>query len=344
MPSTKLDAQRAPVSPPPFPQAISRRTWLAGAACAAIGLPGLARGQDAWPAKPITLVAVTPAGGNSDNYLRILSVPLGDLLKTSVIVENKPGAGGTIAGKFVLDAPPDGHMVMGASGSSHVLYPLLGENVPYDVQRDFKPVAMIGVSYLALLVRADSPYKSVADIVAAAKQAPGKLTFGSPGIFGIQRLAGELFQQRTGTSLVNVPNVRGSARLDVIGGHVDMIFDSGAEEQIKGGTLRALAVSSRKRLPQLPDVPTMEEQGVRDYEVTSWAGAFVHARTPDSVVDQLNKAIVAVLNGDPGRSRLTALGLEPSPLSRQQFTDFYNQDFRKWAAVVDAQGLKKKVK
>ncbi len=327
------------------PQLLARRALLGSAACAVIGLPAFAQvSRSSWPARPVTLVAVTPPGGNSDTYLRILSVPLAEQLHTQVIVDNRPGAGGTIAGKLVLDGPPDGYLVMGGSGSSHVLYPLLAEKVPYDARKDFRPVAMIGVGYQMLLVRPDSPFRTVSDILAAARKDPGKLSFASPGTFGIQRMAGELLQQRAGIRLVNVPNVRGSARGDVLGGHVDMMFDTGAEEQVKAGTLRAIAVTSPKRLHSFPDIPTMQEQGVADFDVSSWAGTFVHAQTPDAIVDRLNKAIVASLNADPARSRLMALGLEPSTMSAQQFAAFYEQDYRQWAGVVESQGLKRQAR
>ena len=320
---------------------VSRRAVLGGMAAALCPLAAYA--QAGWPSKPLVLVAVTPPGGNSDTYLRTVATPLADILKATVVVDNKPGAGGTIAGQYVLDNGSDGHAAIGASGSSHVLYPLLAEKVPYDAHRDFKPVALIGSAHQMLLVRPDSPLRSVADVVAAAKKAPGTLNFGSPGLFGIQRLAGELFQQQAGIRMVNVPNVRGSARMDVIAGHVDMMFDSGAENMVKAGTLRALAVTSATRSPQFPDVPTMMEQGVKDFEVSSWAGIFVSAKAPDEVVEKLNRAVVASLQTEAAKAKLHSLGMSTTPMTAKQFADFYEQDYRKWAGVVESQKLKTKI-
>lgn len=325
------------------PNGLTRRLVLGAMALSAAALPLTAAADAAWPSKPIVLVAVTPPGGNSDTYLRTLSVPLAEILKTTVIVDNKPGAGGTIAGKYVLDAGSEGYAAIGASGSSHVLYPLLADKVPYDAHRDFKPVALIGSAYQMLLVRPDSPFRSVADVIAAAKQSPGKLNFGSPGIFGIQRLAGELFQQQAGIQMVNVPNVRGSSRLDVIAGHVDMMFDSGAETMVKAGTLRALAVTSPTRSPLFPDVPTMIEQGVKDFEVSSWSGVFVAAKTPDAVIERLNRAIVASLETEAAKTKLHSLGMSTSPMSVKAFAAFYDKDYRKWAGVISARELKNKI-
>lgn len=320
---------------------LTRRLVLGGMAASLWPLGAAA--QASWLSKPLVLVAVTPPGGNSDTYLRTVATPLAEILKATVVVDNKPGAGGTIAGQYVLDNGADGHAAIGASGSSHVLYPLLADKVPYDAHRDFKPVALIGSAYQMLLVRPDSPFRSVADVVAAARKAPGQLNFGSPGLFGIQRLAGELFQQQAGIRMVNVPNVRGSARMDVIAGHVDMMFDSGAENMVKAGTLRALAVTSATRSPQFPDVPTMMEQGVKDFEVSSWAGIFVSARTSDDIVERFNRAVVASLRTEAAQTKLHSLGMSTTPMTAKEFAAFYDNDYRKWAGVVESQQLKRKI-
>ncbi|MDM0072126.1 tripartite tricarboxylate transporter substrate binding protein [Variovorax sp. J31P207] len=309
-------------------------------AISAYALPAFAQG-DAWPSKAITWVAVTAPGGNSDVLARVIGQPLGSALKVPVVVENKPGASGAIAGSFVAKAAPDGYTLLGGSIASHAIAPLISKNIPYDVLKDFAPVTMIGANYNVLVVPVNSPFKTVADVIAAAKAAPGTLSFGSPGIGGTQHMSGELFQARANVKLIHSPNVRGSALTDVMAGHVNMMFEGPAVfAQIQGGKLRALAVTSRKRLPQLPDVPTMEEAGVPNFEVLAWHGVFAPAGTPKPVLQRLQKEIAAILKTPEVQQRLEQLGMTPSGTTPDEFAAFQKAEVQKWSAVVQAAGIK----
>ncbi|MBD9394103.1 tripartite tricarboxylate transporter substrate binding protein [Acidovorax sp. ACV01] len=313
------------------------------AACAAVlCAPGHAQAQtDAWPTKPITWVAVTGPGGNSDVLARLIGQPLSAALKVPVVVENKPGGSGIIASSFVIKSPPDGYTLIGGSIASHAIAPLINKKTPFDVLKDFAPVTMIGANYNVLVVPASSPYKTVADVIAAAKANPGTLSFGSPGIGGTQHMSGELFQNAARIKMIHIPNVRGSAITDVMAGHISMMFEGpSVYSQIHGGKLRALAVTSKKRLPQLPDVPTMDEAGVPGFEVMAWHGVFAPAGTPKPVLQRLHKEIAAILRTPEVQHRLEQMGMTGSGIAPDEFAAFQRSEIEKWAAVVQAANIK----
>lgn len=296
---------------------------------------------DTWPSRPITWVAVTGPGGNSDVLGRLIAQPLSVALRVPVVIENKPGASGIIANSFVIKSPADGYTLVGGSIASHAIAPLLNKNTPFDVLKDFAPITMIGANYNVLVVPANSPYKTLADVIAAAKASPGTLSFGSPGIGGTQHMSGELFQSMARIKMIHIPNVRGSALTDVIAGHINMMFEGpSVYPQIQGGKLRALAVTSKKRLPQLPNVPTMDEAGVPGFEVLAWHGVFAPAGTPKPVVLRLQKDIAAILKTPEAQQRLEQMGMTPSGISPDEFAAFQKAEVAKWSALVEVAGIK----
>ncbi len=307
-------------------------------AAAAAALPAMAQGS--WPDRTITWVSVSAPGGNSDVVSRVVSQKLADRLKVPVLVDNKPGASGGIASAFVAKAAPDGHTVLAGSIASHAIYPLIGKT-SYDPQKDFVPVTVLGTNANVLVVPVNSPYKSVQDVLAAARATPGAVSYGSPGIGSTQHMSGELLQKLTGVKLTHVPNVRGSVVTDVMAGHIPMTFDGPSIlPHVTGGKLRALAVTSKRRLPQLPDVPTMEEAGVKGFEVSSWQSLYVPAGTPRPVVEKLHQEVAAVLGLPDVIARFQQMGLVPSAMTPAEFASFQRAEIAKWAAVVKDSGIK----
>ena len=320
---------------------MQRRHVIQAAAAAAVAIfSGQAMALGPWPERPIVWVSVSAPGGNSDVVSRVITQKLSERLKVPVVVENKPGASGGIASAFVAKAPPDGYTLLAGSIASHAIYPLIGK-VAFDPVRDFVPVMVLGSNANVLVVPVDSPYKTVQDVLAAARATPGAVAYGSPGIGSTQHMSGELLQKLTGVKLTHVPNVRGSVITDVMAGHIPMTFDGPSLlPHVTGGRLRALAVTSKKRLPQLPDVPTMEEAGVNGFEVSSWQALYAPAGTPKSVVDKLNQEVAAVLTAPEVVARFQQMGLTTLPMTPAEFAAFQRAEIAKWSAVVKEGRLK----
>lgn len=307
---------------------------MACAACSALAQTG------AWPDRQITWVSVSAPGGNSDVVSRVVGQKLAERMKVPVVVENKPGASGGIASAYVAKAAPDGYTVLAGSIASHAIYPFIGK-VQFDPVRDFVPVTVLGTSANVLVVPIGSPYKTLQDVLAAAKSDPGSVAYGSPGIGSTQHMSGELLQKLAGVKLTHVPNARGSVVSDVIAGHISMTFDGPSLlPHVTAGKLRPLAVTSKKRFPQLPDVPTMEEAGAKGFEVTSWQALYVPAGTPKSVVDKLQQEVASVLAMPDVIARFQQMGLVASGMSSDQFSAFQKAEIAKWSAVIKESGIK----
>jgi tripartite-type tricarboxylate transporter receptor subunit TctC len=320
---------------------IGRRALLAAAALLPAALSATARAQ-AFPDRPIKLVVPFPPGGPVDVTARILGQQLGPIIGQPVIVENRAGASGAIGSKQVLAAEADGHTLLCGNISSLVVTPIVNRNRDYDPAKAFVPVAKVSQNNQVLVINPDLPAKSVKELIALAKAAPGKLNFGSAGPGNASHLAAELFKLKTGTDIVHVPyKGAADAMTGVMGGQVQMFFGdiAGAMPMIKEGRLRALALSGEVRSPEVPDVPTMLESGV-DYVVLTYIGVVAHAATAPATVERLNAAINASLRTPQFAAAAARLNAEVRPASPAAFGAFLAAERTKWDEVVRLAGIK----
>jgi tripartite-type tricarboxylate transporter receptor subunit TctC len=328
---------------------MQRRTLVQSAALAAAGalmaLPAMA--QTTWPTgKAISYVVPFAAGGTTDTLARLIGQQLGTALGTTVVVENKGGAAGSIGSEAAARSAPDGYTLLGGTVSSHAinisLYPKLG----YDPIKSFSPVTLIGTNPVVLVVSANSPYKTLKDVLTAAKGKQGGLSSASAGTGSSQHLAVELLAYKSGVKFTHIPyKGSGPAIQDVISGQVDMMFDTTvvAAPHIQSGKLRAIAVTSPKRLASMPDVPTVAESGVaelKDFEVQSWQAIFVPAGTPTPVVGRLHDEIRKILAQPDMQTRLKGFGMEPADMNVAQIATFQKAEVDKWAQVIKAANIK----
>ena len=313
-------------------------TLLAGLAFAS--LAGVSHAQ-AWPSKPIRWIVPFAPGGTTDILARTIAEKLTPALGKPVIVENNPGAGGSVGATQTAKAAPDGYTIMGGTISTHAINASLYKQLPYDPVKDFVPITLIARVPNLLVVNPEVPAKSVKELIALLKANPGKYTFASSGNGTSQHLSGELFKSMAGVDMQHIP-YKGSppALQDVVGGQVTMTFDNitTAWPLAKAGKLRALAVTTAKRSPIAPDVPTLAESGLAGYEVGSWQGVFAPAGTPPDVVKRLNTEIVKIINMPDVRAKLEALGAEPVGNSSDEFATIVKSEVAKWAKVVKESG------
>ena len=302
-----------------------------------------AQAQDKWPSRPITYVVPFAAGGTTDVLARVIGNKLGPVLGTSVVVENKPGAGGNIGSDFVAKAAPDGYTILGGTISSHAINVSLYPNMPYDPIKSFSPVTLIGTLPNVLVVNADSPYQSLQEVISAAKAQSEKLTFGSSGNGTSQHLSGELFQSMTGSKMLHIP-YKGSAPAmqALLGRQVNLVFENilSAVPLIQSGKLRPLAVTSSTRASSLPDVPTLSEAGLPGYEIVSWQAVFAPAGTPQPVVQRLSTEIGKIINDPEVKARLAGLGVEPSGAGPAELGALQKSEVAKWAKLIKASNIK----
>ena len=328
---------------------MQRRTLVRSAlASLAAGLPALpALAETSWPTgKAITYLVPFPAGGTTDLLARLIAQKLGPALGTSVIIDNKGGAGGSIGSEVAARAAPDGFTMLGGTISSHAinvsLYPKLG----YDPQKSFAPVTLIGTNPVVLVVNQASPYKTLKELIEASRAKPGGLSSASAGTGTSQHLALELMAYKSGVKFTHVPyKGSGPAIQDVIGGQVDMMFDTTvvAGPHIQSGKLRALAVTSAKRLASMPNVPTVAESGIpglADFEVVSWQAIFVPAGTPAPIVARLHDEIRKILAQPEMQEKLKGFGMEPADMTTAQIAAFQKSEVDKWAQVIKAANIK----
>ncbi|RKJ97295.1 Bug family tripartite tricarboxylate transporter substrate binding protein [Alicycliphilus denitrificans] len=318
---------------------ISRRLIL-GASLLAACTTALA--QD-YPAKPIRFIVPFPPGGGTDSLTRLVANKLTETLKWNFVVENKPGAGGNVALDTTAKAAPDGYTLVMAQTDNVVLNPLLYSKLTYDPVKDLVPVGLVASGPAVLVVRADSPYKTLADVVAAAKAAPAKLTFASPGLGTVSHLISELWQKSSGMKLTHVP-YRGLSQAlpDVLSGQVDMYMGSipTLQGHIKGGKVRALAVTTAKRSPVLPQVPTYTESGIPGVELASVWGVMAPSGTPQNVIQRLNTELNKVLQQPDTREKIIASGAVMLGGSPQEMGELYAADRQKLAPVVRDSGTR----
>jgi len=322
---------------------MKRRTLLHTAIASSVLGTSAAWAQDAYPSKPVTYLVPFPTGGTTDILARLIAQKLGPAMNTTFVIDNKGGAGGSIGSEIGSRAPADGYTLVGGTISSHAinvsLYPKLG----YDPVKSFQPVVLIGSNPVVLIVGEKSPYKTLQDVLNAARAKPKTISSASAGAGTSQHMALELMGFRSGTQFIHVPyKGSGPAISDVIGGQVDMMFDTTvvAGPHIASGKVRALAVSSAKRLESLPNVPTVAEAGVPGFEVTSWQGIFVPAGTPRPIVDRLHNEIMKILATAEMQDRLKQLGMQPSTMKPDEVQAFQRAEVDKWAQVVKAANIK----
>lgn len=310
------------------------------AAMIALGLLSAAHAQ--WPDKPIKLVVPYPAGGAADNTARILAQYLGERLKQQIIVDNRPGASGTIGASYVAKAPADGYTLL-LDATSYTVNPSLFPKLNYDPAKDLAPVSLIMQVPLLMVVPANSPYASVADVVKAAKATPGKLTYASAGSGGAQHLAAELFAQNEKISMTHIPYKGGAPALtELIGGQVDLMFSATTASGtfVKGGKLKPLAITSSKRQQSWPQVPTVAESGVKGFEVNEWNGLFAPAGTPRPILDRLEAETRAVVADPAVAGRFAEMGVQAVGSSSKDFAAFVKTETAKWAGVIKAGNIK----
>ena len=309
----------------------------------AIGLAAAAAVQaQAWPTKPVTLLVPFPPGGSSDTIARTLGARMQDQLGQPVVVENKAGATGTIGAAQVKRAAPDGYTVLVSSLGPFVIAPHLIKNVPYDAGKDFDLITVLVQAPNVLVVPVASPLKSVADVIAALKKTPDKLSFASSGNGSSDHLTAELFWQQTGTTGVHVPYKGGGpAMSDLLGAQVDASFQNinAVVPHVASGKLRALAVTSTQRSALLPQVPTLAEAGVKGVDVYSWQAAAAPKGLPAEVKARLHSSLVAALNDPAVKPKLLELGFEIVGDTPEHFAEFQARENTRWKQLIEARKI-----
>jgi len=296
----------------------------------------------AWPARPVTLVVPFPPGGSTDAIARAIGPSLNKSFGQSFIVDNKAGATGTIGAAAVKRAAPDGYTFLVTSLGPLVIAPHLIKGMQYDALKDFDLITVAVQAPNVLVVPANSPHKSLADVIAYEKAQPGKMTFASSGNGSSDHLTAELFWLESGTTGIHVPYKGGGPAItDLLGGQVDASFQNvnAVLQHIRTGKLRALAVTGAKRSPVLPDVPTMTEAGVANVDVYSWQGIVGPKGLPADVRDKFHGAVVAALNDPQVKQQLTGLGLEVVANTPAQFAAFQQQEFARWKKVIEVRKI-----
>ena len=308
-------------------------------ACA-FALPAI--GQP-FPSKPAKLVVPFPPGGPLDTTGRAIAQKLGEAWGQSVIVENKPGAGGNIGADYVAKSPPDGYTIVMGALSTHAVNPSLYPKMPYDAKKDFAPITLVAITPNVLVVNPSLPVHSVKELIAYAKAHPGKLSFGSGSIGSAGHLAGELFKVDTGVDMVHVPYKGAAPAMQaLLAGDTQIMFDNlaSAMGQVKAGKLRALAVTTAQRSKLAPDLPTMAEAGVPGFDISTWFGLLAPAGTPPDVIAKWNAGVTKILSSPEMRERLEAQGAEPAPDTPEEFARFIDRELVKYAKIVKASGAK----
>ncbi|PWS38076.1 hypothetical protein DFH01_01865 [Falsiroseomonas bella] len=322
---------------PPF----SRRALLGGVA--ALAAPLVARAQADFPTRPIRMIVPSAAGSGQDILARVVAQRLSELWGQPVVVENRVGAGGTIGSDLIAKAPRDGYTIGVINSSSMAISPALLPSVPYDPLTSFTPLGLGAANDCALAVKADSPFRGVADVVAAAKARPGQLTWASAGSGTSTHMAGELFRLEAGVDVVHVP-YRGSpaALTALLGGQVDMLFNTinSLLAAVRNDQIRALASTGRSRDPLLPDVPSFVEAGFAAYEASGWLGFAGPAGLPPEVLRKLSEGIRQVTRSEPFQQAMITAGMRPQSSTAQEFQDYMAVEIGRWRDIARRSGAK----
>jgi tripartite-type tricarboxylate transporter receptor subunit TctC len=320
-----------------------RRRLLHLAAGAAVLACGGVAAEEPYPSKPVRMVVPFAAGGPTDTVARVMSARMAELIGQQIVVENKAGAGGNIGADAVAKAPPDGHTLLMATVSTHAINPGLYKKMPYDPIRDFAPIGQVGVTPTLLGVHPAVPATDLKSLVALVQANPGKFTYGSSGLGSILHLCGEQLKASAGgLNIVHVP-YRGSAPMmgDLIAGQISMAFDATptALPQAQSGAIRAIGAGMASRIRALPDLPTLQEQGLKGFECYTWNAILAPADTPPPVVAQLNAAVNRAMADPAVLARLKEVGIDPTPDSTPaQAAAFIKAELAKWAPIIKASG------
>ena len=322
-----------------------RNRYLRGLAALALGVTLSASAfAAAYPDKPITFVVPSAAGGSPDVLSRLITTQLARDTGATLVIENRPGAAGNIGITLVKRAAADGYTVGYGNINTLAVNRSLFKRLPYDVDQDLTPVAHLFDLYNALIVPADSPVKTVQDLIDRARKQPGRLSYGASGVGTTGHMGGELFKSMAKVDVMFVPYNGGPAAIqDLLGGRLDYLFvnTSEAAPLVKAGKVRAIGVSSLKRLPLMPEVPTLDEAGVKGYETVSWGGVVAPKGTPDDVVATLNAAIQKALQAPDVRAGLATLGAEPAGGSLADFKKLIDRETAKWRGIIESAGIEK---
>jgi tripartite-type tricarboxylate transporter receptor subunit TctC len=315
--------------------------WLA---CACAALAAASAGAQDYPNKPVRMVVGVPPGGGTDVVARIITPKLSELLGQPVVIENRPGATGTMAAGQVAKSPPDGYTIMMGHVSVNAIAPALFKNLSYDVIKDFQPIAIAAAVPHFVVVHPSVPAKSLREMIDYVKARPGKLTYPSAGNGSMPHLAGEVFKAQAGVDLLHVPyKGTGQSMADLLGGQHVVAFDTmpASAPHVRSGKLRPLAVSSAQRLPAFPDVPTAREAGMPDYVITTWYGVFAPAGTPKAIVNRLHADIVKAMQSPEVKAKLDGIGADGSvSRSPEEYAALVKSDTERYAKVIKDIGLK----
>jgi len=314
------------------------------AAAFVFGLSGAPNGAQAqsFPGRTITLVIPFAPGGSTSIVGRVIADKMSQLLGQSIVVDNRPGAGGTVGTRAVANSEPDGYTILLGYTGTLAIGPSLYKNVGYDPGKDFAPIGMIGNAPSALVVHPSFAVKTVAELIAYAKANPGKVNFGSAGVGSVNHITGEYFARSAGITLVHIPyKGTGPALTDLLGGHIPMALAPipAIHADVAARLLRALAVTGKTRSSLLPDVPTISETGLSGFEASLYYGLVAPAGTPRPVIEKLNKELRAALASDEVKKQLGLDGTEITPGSPEDYADFIDKDEKKWSELVKASGV-----
>ena len=294
-------------------------------------------GAQIYPSRPVRLVVPFPAGGATDILARTIGLKASEKLGQQIVIDNRPGAGGTIGSDHVAKSAPDGYTLLIATGSTHSIGPIINSKIPYNVERDFVPVVYVAKTSSVLVVPGSLPVKNLAEFIALAKSRPGQLNYGSSGNGTNSHLSGELFKSQAGVFITHIP-YRGTGLVftDMMSGQVHMLMDNyvTAQSNIKDGKLKVLGVTSPQRLPFLPDVPTLDEQGLKGFDVSNWFGIYVPRGTPADVVTRVNTAFNQALQDPDMLKRLALLGATPTGSTPEQMGAMVAADKARWSKLI----------
>lgn len=321
--------------------------WARLLLCAAFVASGMASAQDVYPSRPIRIVVPLPAGGPGDALMRAVAPPLAKALNTTIVIDNRGGAGGSLGTAFVAKAPADGYTLGFASSGTMSINPFIYSKLPYDSRKDFEPISPMASYVNVVLCNPKVPANNMAELISYAKANPGAVTFGSGGLGTSAHLAMETVKHVSGAPFQHVP-YRGAAPAitDLIGGSISCMIDTlvTSMPHVKAGKMKALAVTGAKRSPYAPEIPYMAESGLPGFEEASgqlWLGLVAPAGTPKAAVEKVNAALQEVLRGDQAlRKLLESQGFDPFPLSTAQYARYLQDDYEKWGRIVKLTGAK----